>query len=471
MKPIQRLIPVLVLAGLILAACSPTAPVAGPAATEPSAPSATPEPTALPTWTPVPVTQPGGIYVDTATAIGEVSPYVLATNFGPLYSVPAQFLPQVETAGLKLIRFPGGAWGDQNNLQEYQIDQMVGQARAWGAVPLISVRLPGGSPEQAAALVRYANVEKGYGVRYWSIGNEPNLFERDMVITQNNGVYDTVKFNQEWRAMAEAMQAVDPAILLVGPDTSQFTANLSSNAKDKNGLDWVEEFLKVNGDLVDVVAVHRYPFPSDGVNPATREQLLANSAEWDQIVPALRQVIRDTIGRDLPVAFMEVNSHWSGGMVSLDASPDSFISALWYADVVARNIRQGTEILAHFVLGAFRGGLGMFGPNDIRPVYHVFEMFQKFGTTRVPASVDNPQVTAVAAVRSDGTLTLVLINRSEQELRIPLFVQPEAKQRLAEYWLFDADHPAEAQGSLSLANGDELVLPPLSMNLYVMPKP
>ncbi len=38
------------------------------------------------------------------------------------------------------------------------------------------MRLLDGTPEKAAELVRYTNIEKKYGVVYWSIGNEPNLF-------------------------------------------------------------------------------------------------------------------------------------------------------------------------------------------------------------------------------------------------------------------------------------------------------
>ena len=44
-------------------------------------------------------------------------------------------------------------------------------------MPTVSVRLFGGAPETAADLVRYANEEMGYGIEYWSIGNEPTLFE------------------------------------------------------------------------------------------------------------------------------------------------------------------------------------------------------------------------------------------------------------------------------------------------------
>jgi len=81
----------------------------------------------------------------------------------------------------------------------------------------------------------------------------------------------------------------------------------------------------------------------------TIEDLRDNPGEWDVIIPNLRALIRDTIGRDLPVAVTEVNSHWdirSGG----ETSPDSEYHAIWWADVLGRMIRQQVEIVNYFNL-------------------------------------------------------------------------------------------------------------------------
>ena len=31
--------------------------------------------------------------------------------------------------------------------------------------------------------------------------------------------------------------------------------------RTSQGKDWMTEFLRANGDLVDIVSIHRYPFP------------------------------------------------------------------------------------------------------------------------------------------------------------------------------------------------------------------
>lgn len=254
-----------------------------------------------------------GLQIDVNQPLGEISPYVFGSNYGPWVSLRPETLPLAEDAGITLLRYPGGEWGDHNELRSYQIDQFVDLARRMGAEPYICVRLPGGSPEKAAALVHYANVEKAYNIKFWAIGNEPSLYAgaepgagwvRDVV-------WDTERYNQEWRAYAEAMRAVDPSIQLIGPEIHQWSDNPQIAPSDPSGRDWMTEFLRANGDLVDVVAFHRYPFPNNAeAIPATIADLRGNGQEWDSIIPAIRRLVQETTGRDIPIGVTEINSHW-----------------------------------------------------------------------------------------------------------------------------------------------------------------
>src|SRR5690606_18753709 len=125
--------------------------------------------------------------------------------------------------------------------------------------------------DAAARLVNYANVENDYDIRYWYIGNEPSLFDD----------YDVARLNREWRAIAEAMLAVDPDIVLIGPEPHQWNGLANATLLDDNGVEWVTGFLEANGDLVDIVAVHRYPFPRSDSDPSTTvADLRENTLEW-----------------------------------------------------------------------------------------------------------------------------------------------------------------------------------------------
>ncbi len=299
---------------LFLAACAPQA-------------TSTPEPTAPPTPKPLENAAPGELFIDPQAGLGPISPFIYGSNYGPWTAVPADMLQVAYDSKITVLRWPGGAWGDNNVIQTSQLDYFIAFCQKMGAIPTISVRLKNGTPEAAAELVRYANIDKGYNILYWSIGNEPTLFEAEM-----NETYDTVRFNREWRAIAEAIKAVDPTIKLMGPELHQWGPTPETTLKDLSGRDWMVEFLKANGDLVDIVTVHRYPLWRDGRTQVTIDDLRNNTPEWTQMVIFLRSMIQELTGRDLPIAFTEVNSSPTAALLGI-GTPDSFYNAIWYADV------------------------------------------------------------------------------------------------------------------------------------------
>lgn len=431
-----KLLTLLILA-LLLGACS--------------APPAAPTATVLPA---------NAILVDASRSLGAISPWVLGSNHGPWTFLNPQVQPLAAAAGLGYLRFPGGNWGDLNDIETWQLDQFVALARQLGAEPAVSVRLRGGSPEQAAALVRYANVDKGYAIRYWSIGNEPSLYKD----------YDAARFNREWRAVALAMAAVDDQIVFVGPDTHQFTADLASNPKDATGADWLTSFLQANGDLVGIVAVHRYPFPKGGDQRAlpSAAELLASSEEYDRLIPALKQLVLTTTGRELPVAVTEINSNWanvSGG----EATPETFYNALWWADALGRLIRQQTTIVAQFCLTTLPGSgeIGLLARDAPRPIYYVYPLYARLGEEQIYAETRAPQVLAVAARRADGALTLILVNRSPHDVSAPLVLAGHPATAAAATWRLDRQHNSTQIADTPL--DAPLLLPAESVTLLIIP--
>jgi len=401
------------------------------------------------------------LYVDAEQQLGPISRLVYGTNIGPWTGIPLDMQKPLAEAGLTFLRFPGGEWGDQYNLDSQQIDEFIAQCRLLKAEPSISVRLRGGTPAQAAELVRYANQKRRYQVRYWSIGNEPTLYAD----------YDIPRYNKEWRAIATAMRAVDPSIMLLGPEVHQFDPQGAS--KDVKGRftmrDFVREFLRANGDLVDIVAIHRYPFPKQPNDPdPTIAMLRDNSREWDAIIPALGALIRETIGRDLPIAVTEVNSNWSATFHG-DATPDSLYGAIWWGDVLGRLIRQRVEIVAQFAIHGPEGqGWGLVHTYKVRPAYYVYRMYQHFGDQQIYASSDDPLVSIFAARRSDGALTLMLVNLGPDEIAKPLMIA-HFTPGVAETWLFDEQHKAELIDPTDLSAPIMLRLPQQSMTLLVIP--
>ncbi|MBI5960178.1 MAG: hypothetical protein HY866_15665, partial [Chloroflexi bacterium] len=303
--------------------------------------------------------------------------------------------------------------------------------------------------------------DEGFNVRYWYIGNEPNLFDN----------YTTEQHNREWRAIAEAMLAVDPNIILIGPDTSQYTGNPAVDPKDSEGRDFLREFLLANGDLVDIVAVHRYPFPRSQANPVTTiDDLRQNAAEWTQIARNLRALIKETTGRDdLPIAMTEANSHWALTMGG-EATTDSLYNAIWWADVLGRLIVEQMTIVSYFELQTptERGTWGLMGSYDIFPTYYTYQLYQQFGSELVYSTYSSDDLTVYAARREDGTLTLIVVNLGPDEQSPTLKIDNFAISGPAQVWRLDVDHNAAAIEDADLSGG-QITVPGQSVTLYVVP--
>jgi hypothetical protein len=440
----------LVMLALLVSSCGPAAPAATVAPAAPTAPVATP------------TTTPNALSVDPAIALGPISPYLYGTNYGPMHAVTLEMMPLVEQAGFSVLRFPGGAWTDGVDIKNFQIDQFMAFCEQVGAIPTISVRLLDGKPEIAAELVRYTNITKKYGVVYWSIGNEPSIYTQ---LKQANYDYTTENLNRDWRPIAEAMKAVDPTIKLIGPEIHQWNDSYETTPKDSAGRDWMTEFLKVNGDLLDVVSVHRYPMYSPN-NPVTAQSLRENTRRWVREIEYLRSLTTEILGRELPIAYTEVNSDPTSSILQ-EASPDSFYNAIWYADVLGQMMNSDVFMVNQWVLSQRSTGLGLFNGNNIRPTFHVFPLYKNFGSEQVHAASGVADVDIFAAKRDDGALTLMVINLSDIEQRLPLQV---AGMELAEaeVWLLDINHNAENLGMQAFAMDGIVTLPAQSATLYII---
>jgi alpha-L-arabinofuranosidase len=395
-------------------------------------------------------------------ALGPISPFIYGTNYGPMHAVTLEMMPLVEEAGFSILRFPGGAWTDAVDIIPFQIDQFIAFCKQVGATPMISVRLLDGKPEKAAELVRYTNIEKKYGVVYWSIGNEANIYTQ---LNQADYDYTIDHLNRDWRPIAEAMKAVDPNIKLLGPELSQWNRDLASTPKDSAGRDWMTEFLKVNGDLIDVVSVHRYPLHSPS-NPITVESLRQNTHQWGEEIAYLRSLTQEILGKELPIAITEINSDPSAARLQ-ETSPDSFYNAIWYADVLGQLMNAHVFMVNQWVISQRSTGLGLLQGELVRPTFYVFPLYKNFGSEQVYAVSGVNDVDVFAARRADGALTLMVINLSDTQQSVPLKVNGLTLSE-AEVFLLDVDHNAENLGIQAFSSDGTLELPAQSATLYVI---
>ena len=463
-----RTLILLLILSIIVSGCGAPPPSTPMAATATATVVPTATVTSFPSSTPVPSPVPGKLFVDPNTSLGPISPLIYGSNYGPWLVVSLDMTPAVQDLGLTILRFPAGEWGDRNDVKGYYLDAFMDFAKKAGATLMFSVRMLDGNPAQAAAFVQYAKDMK-YDIQYWSIGNEPTLY--NAVMETRGETYDIDRFNKEWRTFAEAMKAVDPTIKLVGPEINQFSYSTEPGATTNFGERdemWMKEFLKANGDLVDVVSFHRYPFPKTNQSgPPSFDELRTNTQEWDKIIAHARDLIHENTGRDIPIAVTEFNSMY-GTPVGGETTPDSHYNAIWMADVLGRMIKNGVFMANEWALATKggSGGSGLVGQYEVLPAYYTYQMYKKFGNELVYSSSDDPDLSIYAARRADGALTMMVINLALQEKTKALQIGDQTQVQ-ADSWLFDPEHEAENVGMVELSG--EVTFPPQSITLFIVP--
>lgn len=394
---------------------------------------------------PTPVPR-AGLFVDATYNYGAISPYVRSSNTGPWQTLALEHREYSRQIDLAMIRWPGGNWGDENSVTERMVDEYIALCRDIGAEPYIHVRLFGGSAQEAANLVTYANITKQYAVKYWAIGNEPDLF----VKKRGAKKYTVADYAQDFVVYRQAMKDVDESIIVMGPEISQFDAN-EQYPVDAEGEPWLRGFLQRVPD-VEMVSWHRYPF---GMQPVTRSQLQRDPLAWVESVNKTRELMRTYLPNEVPIAITEANSDWSG-RVDRETGTNSYANALWWSDVMSRLINARCEIIAQFCLGAIQAqGIGMFGPvsynSDPLPIYQSYRLFAQLGTRLLHSSCDNSVLAFLATQTDAGQVICHVVNQSDDDITMP-FIIHGSTATTASVWQYTDGVPVESGGEIDLRN-------------------
>jgi alpha-N-arabinofuranosidase len=190
-------------------------------------------------------------------------------------------MQEIKQFGVPIIRYPGGnfvsgynwldgvgpkqdrprvldkAWNSMNTNQ-FGTDEYMAWCKAVGTEPLMGLNLGTGTPEQAAALVEYCNVDRGtkwsdlrrkhgyaepYKVKHWCLGNE-------MDGPWQIGHMTATEYGIKAQDAARQMGYVDHSVQLI--------ACGSSGPFMPTYLEWDREVLEQCYDYVDGLSLHRY---------------------------------------------------------------------------------------------------------------------------------------------------------------------------------------------------------------------
>ncbi|MEV4765234.1 cellulose binding domain-containing protein [Micromonospora chokoriensis] len=370
---------------------------------------------------------------------------VPATALGVNHAIWDQNLGTAETsdllrdAGVQMMRYPGGSYADIYHWKDHtapggyvapgtDFDTFMAAVRRVGAQPMIIANYGTGTAAEAADWVRYANVTKRYGARYWTIGNE----------NYGNGHYGSAweaddhpdKSATQYARLvveyADAMKAVDPSIKVGAVLTMPGNWPDGITAGSDPGP-WNQTVLSIAGPKIDFVDVHWYPGGSAAESLARTNHL--PDATW-----LLRQHLTRYAGPNadrIGISFTELN---------VDAGRTTQPAALFLADAYSALLANGIFTAhwwnVHNGIGAVSQVAGQTDYNDFGMLssgtctedgsvcepplntpfapYHgltMMKLFAKTGDQFVRAGSDEPLVTAHAVRRGNGDLALLLLNK------------------------------------------------------------
>ncbi len=289
-----------------------------------------------------------------------------------------------------------------------QIDRFIAYCRAVGAEPIMQVSLlknisnGRATAGDAADMVTYCNKTRDYNIKYWEIGNEPDLYSD---LGDRPG-YTVTDFCSDFNAFSIAMKAADPSIKILGPELSW------KYYPKTGGDDWLTPFIQNCKGHFDIVSIHRYPFSA---SQSTIENAMADAANFNKVVDGVRSLMNANGLSSVPLAITEANISWDGdpSHSNYSASPQTFYAALWVADTLGEAIQQG--LWAYCFWSISEGWTLSFidgSSKEPKPNYYAYWMFtNNFGTKLLSATA--PLGFSVYASRNENDDTiLIVINKN-----------------------------------------------------------
>jgi hypothetical protein len=322
----------------------------------------------------------------------------------------------VQESGVKLVRY-GGHYADVEDVPSREkYADVVQQIRAIGAEPYLQISHTF-SADTARDVVDYLNNVHKLSVRFWCVGNEPDLAQNGPISAADTAAYV--------KTLASAMKQADPSILIFAPElawydrdylTPMLGGELDITGKDANGHYYI-----------DGVSFHRYPFGSSYQRADVLAQAGAMRADVKELLIALEaanQKHQRAGARKLGWALTEFNISYANPAANGvdDVGVHSFLNGQFFAEVFGIGMELGAFTMATWSvhesdgargagdLGYLDGPLGSTKPRS--SYYHLQLLAQHSGGQFAPATSSDALVRVIAS--GDGKHVSVLILNEDQ---------------------------------------------------------
>jgi len=399
----------------------------------------------------------------------------------------------LKDAGTQVMRYPGGSYSDIYHWKDNtapggyvapntDVDHFMAGVQRAGGQAMVIANYGTGTPQEAADWVRYANVEKKYGVKYWEIGNElygnghyGASWEADDHPAKTPAEYATnlVEFSR-------AMKAVDPTIKIGAVLTTPGNWPDGIVASGDAGT-WNQVVLSIAAADIDFAILHWYPGGSSG------PEALGKVAQSADITAMTRQLLdRYSPDRHIGIAVTEINTGYGQ-----NTQPGALFAADVYGSLLENGVLSVDWWDVHNGPGTVSTVAGQTDYNDFGllssgtctadgsvcepakntpfgPYYglSLVSKLAKPGAQFVRAASSDPLVKVHAARQPNGDLAVLLTNEDPDAARtVALSYAGYSAAAAAKVYSHGNGDTAIATSS---GSGTSRTLPPYSLTVLVL---
>jgi hypothetical protein len=342
-----------------------------------------------------------------------------------------------DTCGPSAVRVPGAY---QHAYQPDELANVVDFADYVGAELMVEVNAHTCDPGMWADLVEYANLQEGWDIRYWEIGNEHDYNAHLLGLPFVTGA----DYAERLVRYAAEMKAVDPSISIVGPTASQHEEDPLFLAESDLLLPVLDHPEVAAGGVLDALSWHLYPH-WNGEHPVLTEQLYAwgaptdpsSRSHLDVCVPEKRGWLDDRGLTDTEIAITEFNGIVVGAPTQLNVN---HAGALYLADALPRLARSGADLVLNWELydDPDATGFGLISHNEStihvdaatgahvlddrftpNPAWYAYLMLAQWFGTELVATTSSRESLAVWASRDParpGDVWVLVVNLSDDSV-------------------------------------------------------
>jgi alpha-L-arabinofuranosidase len=331
-------------------------------------------------------------------------------------------------------------------------DAMYKPAQADGVAPSRAQLL-----ENARQWVRYANVVKGYNVKYWEIGNESYL------PGYNSNYVSPHTYAQDVAEFSQAMKSVDPSIKILA---------------NGNDSEWWRIVLSEAGPAIDLLSVHNYPPYGWG----SYDYYRTHDVDLMSAVRVAEQAIDtyaapDDAGR-IKIAVTEMNSaDWSGAW-----APDNDMGhAVVLFDAIGRQLTDPRIAFSQVWNTRWVTADSQASPllwdaldrnNSLQATGLAMSVWGQFLLDQMVATSSTGTVVAFASHAPDRALNVFVINKDTAPTTVNVSIANFNAQPAVNRWIFkgsgaDDTAPVVAQAEAIVVDGSHLsvALDPVSITV------